>query len=62
MPPFKTNWCKAKDVFPGAKSTLITERVGKKKSKLLWFLTLNSKSINTHGFSVIGPAGSKLMD
>lgn len=60
--PFETRWCKAKDVFPGAKPTLITEGVGKRKSEFLWFLTLYSKSINTHGFSVIGPAGSQLMD
>ena len=60
--PFETNWCKAKDVFQGAKSTLLTEGVGKKKSEFLWFLTLYSKSINTQGFSMIGPAGSQLMD
>lgn len=54
----ETCWCKAKGVFAGAKSTLITEGVGERKSEFLSFLTLYSKSINTHGFSMIGPAGS----
>lgn len=35
MPSFETNWCKTKDIFPGAKSTLITEGVGEKKSEFL---------------------------
>lgn len=34
-PPLETNQCKAKDVFTGAKSTLITEGVGKRKSEFL---------------------------
>lgn len=59
---FKTNGWKATDVFPRAKSTLITEGIEKKKSEFLWFLTLYSKSINTHGFNMMEPAGSQLMD
>lgn len=31
MQPFETNWYKTKGVFPGSKSTLIIEGIGKKK-------------------------------